>query len=274
MLKNKKLICICLVLISIFLFVNSAYANENDDSCYNNIKLQINNPYMLFNGESIEIDPGRNTVPIIKNDRTLIPIRSVIEALDGSVYWNESTKKVTILINNKKVELWIDNPNMIVDGVKKEIDPKRGTTPIIVNGRTMLPIPQIIKVIGGKVEWNAERKEISIKLKKNNSIDRNLIGSWKGVTGPSGRLDEDAKFDWIFNENGTYSLYYKPLNKFLKGNYRIESNCIITSNNIFDDKDSRPNEKWLYTFSQKGNLSIDRFTEGTNIPLYWYTKVK
>lgn len=49
------------------------------------ITLQINNPSMTVNGESAEIDSGRGTVPVIESDRTLLPVRSVIEAVGGTV---------------------------------------------------------------------------------------------------------------------------------------------------------------------------------------------
>lgn len=47
--------------------------------------LKINYRYMLVDGEKKEIDPGRDTVPIIINGRILVPIKAVIEALGGSV---------------------------------------------------------------------------------------------------------------------------------------------------------------------------------------------
>lgn len=51
------------------------------------IILQIDNPNMTVNNETAEIDPGRGTVPVIINDRTLLPVRGVIEAAGGSISW-------------------------------------------------------------------------------------------------------------------------------------------------------------------------------------------
>jgi len=47
--------------------------------------------------------------PIIKNGRTLLPIRAIIEALGGTVEWNASEKKVTVSLEQNTIELWIGN---------------------------------------------------------------------------------------------------------------------------------------------------------------------
>ena len=47
------------------------------------LTMQIDNPQMTVNGTEKEIDPGRGTVPVVQNDRTLVPIRAIIEAMGG-----------------------------------------------------------------------------------------------------------------------------------------------------------------------------------------------
>ena len=49
------------------------------------ITMQIGEPNMTVNGEAQEIDPGMGTVPVIVNDRTLLPVRAVVETLGGEV---------------------------------------------------------------------------------------------------------------------------------------------------------------------------------------------
>jgi rhodanese-related sulfurtransferase len=62
----------------------------------------------------------------------------------------------------KTVTLKIGDPNLTVDGVKQEVDPGRGTKPVIVNGRTLVPIRAVIDQMGGTVAWNAATKEVTI----------------------------------------------------------------------------------------------------------------
>lgn len=61
------------------------------------------------------------------------------------------------------VTLEIGNPVMSVDGNSEEIDPGKGTAPVIVSGRTFVPIRAIIEALGGEVEWNNELKETLLK---------------------------------------------------------------------------------------------------------------
>ena len=49
------------------------------------------------------------------------------------------------------VALEIDNPIMKINGAEFEVDEGRGTTPVIINGRTMVPIRAIIEAFGGAV---------------------------------------------------------------------------------------------------------------------------
>ena len=58
----------------------------------NTIGFKIGSNEMTVNGEKVSLD----TAPIITDDRTLVPLRAVSEALDCSVDRNGDTKTVTI----------------------------------------------------------------------------------------------------------------------------------------------------------------------------------
>lgn len=62
------------------------------------------------------------------------------------------------------IEIQINNKNMKINGVSKELDPGRDSVPQIVNGRTMVPIRAIVEALGGKVEYESVEKKITIKL--------------------------------------------------------------------------------------------------------------
>lgn len=59
------------------------------------------------------------------------------------------------------ITLQIGNPEMTVNGETRLID-QEGTTPCIINGRTMLPIRAIVEALGGSVEWYAESRTVSM----------------------------------------------------------------------------------------------------------------
>lgn len=62
-----------------------------------------------------------------------------------------------------KIVLQIGNPNMTVNGTEKPIDAE-GTVPVIVNGRTLLPVRAVVEEMGGTVAWNGEKREVTLKL--------------------------------------------------------------------------------------------------------------
>lgn len=72
------------------------------------IKLQIDNPTMYVDNDAQPID-NEGTVPVVRNDRTLVPVRAIIEAAGGNIIWNDSLKEVTITYNTDTIRLVIDS---------------------------------------------------------------------------------------------------------------------------------------------------------------------
>jgi hypothetical protein len=133
------------------------------------IKLIVNNKWIYVDGVKGEVDPGRATTPVIISEwgRTLLPIRSVIESLGGTISWDGTDKKVTINISGTKVELWINKNYAYVNGKKVQIDSSNAkVTPIIKNDRTMLPIRFVAESIGAYVGWYSSDKSILIVYPK------------------------------------------------------------------------------------------------------------
>ena len=68
------------------------------------------------------------------------------------------------------ISLQIDNSIMKVNGEDCEIDAGRGTTPLVVKGRTLVPLRAIIENFGGTVEWENSTKTVILEM--NNEIIR------------------------------------------------------------------------------------------------------
>lgn len=62
------------------------------------------------------------------------------------------------------ISMQIGNPLMAVNGENQEIDPGRGTEPIIKTGRTLVPVRAIIEAFGGKVDWKGKEKTAVLTL--------------------------------------------------------------------------------------------------------------
>jgi hypothetical protein len=134
-------------------------------SASKNIVLQVDTPYMYVEGKKTEIDPGRDTAPVIIKEwgRTVLPVRAIVEALNGTVKWDEIKRKVTIEFNSITIELWIDNPKAKINGIESWIDPdNHDVKPLILNSRTMLPLRFVAESLGCTIDWNSTTKIITL----------------------------------------------------------------------------------------------------------------
>ncbi len=106
--------------------------------------------------------------PIIREDRTLLPIRYVAEPLGAQVLWNQMERKVSIKTATRTIELWIDNNTATVDGHQVMIDPVNpNVMPIVIPpGRTMLPLRFIADNLDCNVQWNANASEVVVTYPK------------------------------------------------------------------------------------------------------------
>lgn len=140
------------------------------------IILKIGSNSFTVNGKMRTLD----SPPIIKNSRTLLPIRAVVEALGGTAGWDPVTKKVTVSLGSTAIELWIGKNIAKVNGLDIPIDaanPK--VVPEIINSRTMLPLRFIAENLGCTVEWDGTTKTIKITY----TIE-NPESTWPPVVGP------------------------------------------------------------------------------------------
>lgn len=139
--------------------INSALAESaGEDDASVVITMQIGEPMMNVNGEEQEIDPGMGTTPIVENDRTLLPVRSIIETLGGTVEWNGETLTASLTYGDDMIELVINSTTAYLNGEPQELD----TAPVVINDRTMLPIRFIAESFGFNVEWDQETLTVTI----------------------------------------------------------------------------------------------------------------
>lgn len=163
----KKMLSVLLVLCCMFsLFSMTGCAAENVTAEENNsLILQVGNPMMTVNGTQQEIDPGRGTAPVIVNDRTLVPIRAIIEAMGGTVAWEESTQTATLTYEDNLIRLTIDSTTAYFNEEAYTLD----AAPTSINDRTMLPIRFIAERFQFTVDWNGEEQLITITKTIENS---------------------------------------------------------------------------------------------------------
>lgn len=172
----------------------------------------------------------------------------------------ETSSKV-VSTNETLILLQINNPNMYANGIEKEIDEGRGTTPIIDEGRTLVPIRSIIEECGGTVEWNENTKTVTLNY-KDDEIKLIINSTTTYLNGTASTLDvapqvingrtmlpirfvaEGFKFEVFWNgENSVITITNEPNNN----NVEIPSNWILSYS---------PEESSSATPSINGDLEV------------------
>lgn len=183
---KKAVLCIFIICAVLAVSISvSCVADTNENV---SIVLQIGNPIMTVNGDEKEIDEGTDTAPVIIDGRTLVPIRAIIEEMGGSVNWDSEQGIITLNYNDDTIILTIDSTNAVLNDNAELLD----TPPVILNGRTFLPVRFISESFGFDVSWDGSEQIITISGESGNTTDDaenlNEISSYSNSTSNSNIL--------------------------------------------------------------------------------------
>lgn len=112
-------------------------------------------------GVSVFVDGQRvgfDQPPIIRDGRTLVPLRGVFEQMGATVVWNAGSRTVSANSGSTQVSLPIGSRYAIVDGQQLTLD----VPAMIVGGRTLVPLRFIAESLGADVDWNAASRTVVI----------------------------------------------------------------------------------------------------------------
>ncbi|MBQ4557650.1 MAG: copper amine oxidase N-terminal domain-containing protein [Clostridia bacterium] len=163
----RKIICfiVCICMLS------SLPVNAQDNS-YDSveIKLSIGDNTVYINGVPTVIDAA----PVIRNDRTMVPIRVIAEALGAEVEWttwlmrdavniipNNEFYRYCIVIGESEVIVWKDPFHEKFDP-DLEINNSLDSPAFIENDRTYLPLRFVAEGLGASVGWDGATQTITI----------------------------------------------------------------------------------------------------------------
>ena len=176
---------------------------------------------VYVNGEKLEFD----VEPIIMNGRTLVPMRKIFETLGATVSWNGDTETASGVRGGVRVSVSIDNPKAFIDGKATTLD----QPPVLLDGRTLVPLRFIAEAYGAKVEWIGETQTVNITTDNLATVadayyiaasDFTNLGSWSlnedylfGTHGsPDGQEGsvpgtDSATIELSIKKDGTYKVW-------------------------------------------------------------------
>lgn len=96
--------------------------------------------------------PVFDTPPVIKDGRTLVPVRAIVMALGADVKWDAENKEITIVKGETVIILKLDSKTALINGEEYELDVPAKS----VNARTVLPLRFISEALKTQVNFDQE----------------------------------------------------------------------------------------------------------------------
>ena len=90
------------------------------------------------------------------NNRTLVPVRKVLETIGCSVDWDPRAKTVVTRKGNVTVDIPVGVNEIIVDGVHVKTD----AAAVLTGSRVYLPLRAALEAYGYDVEWDASSRTV------------------------------------------------------------------------------------------------------------------
>lgn len=121
---------------------------------------------ILLDGYKLTLD----VPPEVKNQRTMVPIRAVAEALGADVEWVQDTQQIVMTRAGVTVTMTLNSTTATIDDRTVEMD----VAPYATNGRTLIPARYVAEFFGQKVDWDGARWQVLITEDKSVAGDSNL----------------------------------------------------------------------------------------------------
>jgi len=118
------------------------------------VKLMIGNMTGYVNGVAKSLDAA----PVIRNSRTMLPVRFVAENLGASVGWDGATSTVTVSTATTKIEIVIGKATAKINGAEVTLD----SPAFIENSRTYLPVRFVSENLGASVGWDGATSTVTL----------------------------------------------------------------------------------------------------------------
>lgn len=127
----------------------------------NDTKITFDNSLAPLSEILVRVDDAILTFdqpPVIVNDRTLVPLRGIFEALGATVEWDASTRTVSATRGETRLSLVVDTNVINKNGTNIQID----VPAQIIGDRTMVPVRAISESLDASVNWDGATRMVLI----------------------------------------------------------------------------------------------------------------
>lgn len=103
------------------------------------VKVFIDREYQYFDEQP----------PIVKNNRTLVPMRQIFEALGATIDWDGKTNTITAKKNQTTVQLKVNSKSATINEKITQLD----VPAYMQNNRTFVPLRFVAEAFNAKITW-------------------------------------------------------------------------------------------------------------------------
>ncbi len=118
------------------------------------LKMTVGKTDYTVNGEQRTMD----VAPIIRNSRTMLPVRYVAEALGAEIAWDGETSTATLRTADTEIKITVGAAEAIVNGQAVTLD----SPAFIESSRTYMPVRFVAETLGATVAWDAPTSTATI----------------------------------------------------------------------------------------------------------------
>ncbi|QHI72703.1 copper amine oxidase N-terminal domain-containing protein [Aminipila terrae] len=146
---KKIMSIITIVLLILSLTLSNVFADQKTAAKaieFSNIDYTKSNYVrVILNNEQVKFDVN----PVVKDGRTLVPVRKIFEAMGMEVKWDEATKEISAEGEGATIKMKLDSCEAAVNNKEVTLDVPAQS----INNRTLVPIRFISESLGYHVVW-------------------------------------------------------------------------------------------------------------------------
>lgn len=177
-----------------------------------------------LNGRELACD----VPPVTSNNRVLVPLRAIYEAVNVQVAWNGYDQSITASQGTKVIILHLGESQATINGITIILD----QPPIAVEGRTMVPLRFVTESLGGHSSYDQQTQEVTI-IERVRDFDADIYdgnppmeqefndGAYEGERDLNNNPSGEGV--WIDKEGNTYN-----------GEFNVNENELTISDAVID----------------------------------------
>ncbi|BBI35014.1 copper amine oxidase N-terminal domain-containing protein [Cohnella abietis] len=185
----------------------------------------------LIDGKTFKTPAGEPEPYVNKDQRTMVSLRFFASAIgmpSKDIKWDNKTQTATLKRNGNTAEITVGNATMKVNKTTVVMDTKAE----MKKGRLFIPVRYMVEALGVYMEWNAEKRLITIK----STVTVEPAPKFKYVLPGDEIFEDEQKLNAMTTSPG----YFVPNN----GKFLFSTDPKVTNNN--------------YTLKEKLNPDINR----------------